>query len=86
MPNLSQQVDVLLDLRGSICPITLLKVRQVFRTMKSNQVLEVLIRDTDTRTDLFKILPNGAYELIDRRVLCDRELYYRIRLKKKERA
>ncbi len=82
MLELTPHIDIRLDLRGTICPITLLKTRQVFRSMQPNQVLEVLIRDTDTRTDLFKILPVGAYQLIERRVLHDAELYYRIRIRK----
>ena len=53
-----------LDLRGTIPPISLLKVTQVFRKMKPNEILEILGRDPDTRTDIFKIIPDFAYELI----------------------
>jgi len=56
--------DQILDLRGAIPPITLLKVSQVFREMKLHEVLEILCRDPDTRADLFKVLPPSTYELI----------------------
>ncbi len=80
--DLSEKNDVVLDLRGVISPITLLKARQVFREMEQGRILEILARDTETRTDLFKILPENAYELVEKRVLNDMGLYYRIRLKK----
>jgi len=32
--------------------------------MKPNEILEILGRDPDTRTDIFKIIPDFAYELI----------------------
>ena len=56
--NLKSKVDYHLDLRGAIPPISLLKVTQVFRQMKRNEILEIIGRDPDTRTDLFKVLPD----------------------------
>lgn len=61
---MKKEPDHILDLRGAIPPITLLKVSQVFREMKPSEILEVLCRDPDTRADLFKVLPPAAYELI----------------------
>lgn len=58
------KADYFLDLRGAICPISLLKVTQAFREMKPNEILEILVRDPDTRKDLFKVLPDLSYELI----------------------
>ena len=58
------KVDHYLDLRGAIPPISLLKVIQMFRKMKTNEILEILGRDPDTRMDIFKIIPDFAYELI----------------------
>ena len=58
------RADHYLDLRGAIPPISLLKVTQVFRKMKTNETLEILGRDPDTRMDIFKIIPDVAYEVI----------------------
>ena len=61
---MDKKPDHILDLRGSIPPISLLKVSQAFRAMEEQEVLEILCRDLDTRTDIFKVLPSFSYELI----------------------
>jgi TusA-related sulfurtransferase len=73
-----------LDFRGSITPIMLLKVTQMFSKMKAEDILEIQGSDPDTQKDLFKVLPDASYELIsvdtsDNKGL---EYFYRIRLKK----
>ena len=57
-------VDYSLDFRGAISPLAMLKLSRVFRAMRSNQTLEVLGLDADTRSDLFRLLPAVSYELI----------------------
>jgi len=79
---LKENADYILDLRGIISPITLLKISSLFKKMKPDEVLEILGRDPETRTFLFKILPEGTFELVGKSVLCDVQLYYRIRIKK----
>ena len=76
------KVDHYLDLRGAIPPISLLKVIQMFRKMKTNEILEILGRDPDTRKDIFKIIPDFAYELI---VIEEskRDASYRVKMKKR---
>ena len=76
------KVDHYLDLRGAIPPISLLKVIQMFRKMKTNEILEILGRDPDTRNDIFKIIPDFAYELI---VIEEskRDASYRVKMKKR---
>jgi len=78
---LKKRPDHILDLRGAISPITLLKVSQVFREMKPHEILEILCRDPDTRTDLFKVLPPFSYELIIMEEL-EEESSIRIQMKK----
>ena len=78
---LKNKPDHILDLRGAIPPITLLKVSQVFREMKPHEILEILFRDPDTRTDLFKVLPPFSYELIMMEEL-EEESSFRVRMKK----
>ena len=76
------KVDHHLDLRGAIPPITLLKLTQVFREMKPNEIIEILGRDPDTRTDMFKIIPNFAYDLIHIEEM-ERDASYRVQMKKR---
>ncbi|MCJ8500794.1 sulfurtransferase TusA family protein [Desulfatitalea alkaliphila] len=61
---MSDRPDYCLDFRGAITSLALLKLTRVFREMKTNQTLEVLGLDADTRSDLFRLLPAVAYELI----------------------
>ena len=68
------------DLRGAIVPLTLLKVSQVFREAKAEKIMEFLVNDPDTKRDIFKILPPSSYQLID---LNNEGSFYRIRLIKK---
>ena len=70
-----------LDLRGAIIPFSLLKVSQVFKIIKPGELLEILCSDPDTRIDLFKILPDSAYELTLLEEL-EENRFYRIQLKK----
>lgn len=75
-------MDHYLDLRGAIPPISLLKVTQVFRKMKTNEILEILGRDPDTRMDIFKIIPDFAYELIVLEEM-KRDDSFRVQMKKR---
>ena len=70
-----------LDLRGAIIPFSLLKVSQVFKIIQPGEMLEILCSDPDTRNDLFKILPESAYELTLMEEL-EEDYFYRIQLKK----
>ena len=76
------KADHYLDLRGIVPPISLLKVTQRFREMKPNEILEILGRDPDTRTDMFKILPDFAYDLIVMEEM-GQGAYYRVQMKKR---
>lgn len=81
---MKRKADHILDFRGSITSMSLLKLIQTFREMKTNEVLELLGSNLDTRSDLFKVLPDGAYELIFLDVVEEGEYFYRIQLKKKK--
>ena len=74
--------DHYLDLRGAIPPISLLKVTQVFRKMKTNEILEIIGRDSETRMDIFKIIPDFAYELVDMEDV-ERDDCFRVQVKKR---
>ena len=77
------KADHILDFRGTLTSISLLKLTQTFREMASNEVLEILGNDLDSRNDLFKVLPKDSYDLIFLDVNEEGEYFYRIQLKKK---
>lgn len=58
------KADHILDLRGAISPYTLLKISQAFREMGPEQTLEIVCCDPETRSDMFKILPPYAFEVM----------------------
>lgn len=78
-----RKADHILDFRGSITSISLLKLIQTFREMKANEVLEIQGSNIDTRSDLFKVLPDDSYDLIFLDVVEKEDYFYRIQLKKK---
>jgi len=61
---LEKKSDHTLDIRKAIPPISLLKVSQALRAMKEQEILEILCADSDTRTDILKVLPSFSCELI----------------------
>ncbi len=74
--------DHILDLRGAIPPITLLKVSQAFREMQNDEIIEILCRDSDTHRDIFKVLPSNAYELLVIEEL-EEKSSFRVQMKKR---
>lgn len=62
---MKQKPDYTLDCRGTITSITLLKVSRIFREMRPREIIMIKSCDPDTRADLFKVLPNASFELID---------------------
>lgn len=79
---MNQKADHILDLRGFIIPIALLKVSQVFREMLPEQTLEILCHDSDIRNDLVKILPNFSCEMVNAEASPDGNAF-RLMMKKK---
>jgi len=79
------KVEYTLDFRGSITPIMLLKMTQMFSKMETEDILEIQGSDPDTQKDLFKVLPEASYELlsVDTSEKKGLEYFYRIRLKKR---
>ena len=57
--------DHILDLRGIIAPVTLLKVTQTFRRINSGEILEILVKDSDTRMQIFRVLQTSHYRLMN---------------------
>ena len=80
---MEKKPDYILDLRGAINPITLLKVSHIFRGMKEEETLEILCRDPDTRTDIFKVLPPLSYELIIMEEM-EEDASFRVQMRKRK--
>ena len=71
-----------LNFKGSITPMTLLKLTNVFRAMKSGETLEVTGLDEDIKNDLFKVLRELSYQVVADEKIIDVTPLYRVRLKK----
>jgi TusA-related sulfurtransferase len=61
---LKKTADYIVDFRGAIKSLTLLKLTHVFRGMKNNEVVRIVGLDPDTRNDLFKVLPALSHEFV----------------------
>jgi TusA-related sulfurtransferase len=73
---------VSLDLRNLIIPFCLLKVSNAFRSLKKDDVLEILCSDTENLKNLMKIIPPGSCELLSTQDLEGPDSGLRIRLRK----
>jgi TusA-related sulfurtransferase len=62
---LKPKADYVLDFRQTITPFALLKMTQVLREMNRDEILEIITRDADARSDVFKIMPTASCEVID---------------------
>lgn len=79
---MEQKADYILDFRGSISSISLLKMTRIFKEMKARQIIEVLGSDPDMQKDLFKVLPESSYEVVFMNVVEDDGYFYRVQIKK----
>lgn len=73
---------VSLDLRNLIIPFCLLKVSNTFRSLKKDDVLEILFSDTENLTNLMKIIPPDSCELLSAKYLEGLESGLRVLLRK----
>lgn len=60
---MKRQPARIIDVSGEFSPFTLLKISQIFREMAAGDVLEIRECDTETRSDLMRILPSDACRL-----------------------
>ncbi|MBN1831987.1 MAG: sulfurtransferase TusA family protein [Deltaproteobacteria bacterium] len=79
---MEKKPDHTLDIRKAIPPISLLKVSQAFRAMNEQETLEILCADTDTRTDILKVLPSFSCELILMEEFEKEDSSFRVQVKK----
>lgn len=79
-PESPAQGAHVLDLRGMIIPLTLLKITHGFRQLGPGETLEIIGTDPDTRRDVLKVLETPACEVLG---IFDEEDRYLIRLRKR---
>lgn len=59
-----EQAHIVIDVRNFVSWLSLLKVTQLFGQLKPFDILEIRGADSDTKNDLFRILPKSAYHLL----------------------
>jgi TusA-related sulfurtransferase len=67
-----------------LLPLSLLKVTQSFRALKPGETLEVLLSESDSSQELFKVLPHASYEVTAMEAQGRSNPHYCIQLQKKE--
>lgn len=60
---MKHKVDYVLDFRGGIASIMMLKLTDLLREIDIDQTIGIRVDDEDTITDIFQVLPASAYEL-----------------------
>ena len=76
------KVDVIIDFRGSISSISLLKTTQIFEKMKPLEIMEIRVSDMDTRRDLFKVLPKSCYQVLPLDATEEESSFHQVRIQK----
>jgi tRNA 2-thiouridine synthesizing protein A len=84
--NSKQAITHNLDLRGTIMPFSLLMISRALRVIEPGDALEVLWGDSDTPADLFKVLPQNAYQMIGMERIEEKDPYFRLLLLKRSVA
>lgn len=59
---MNSKADLVLDLRGTLSPLSLLKVSHLFQELAPGQVLEIRGCDASQRSDLVKLLPGATFD------------------------
>ena len=78
---MKEKPDYVIDFRESITPLSLLRAAQLVKQMKPHELLEIIVTDSDVRSDVLKIVP--GCELVGME-LNKEEDFCRIQLEKGE--
>jgi TusA-related sulfurtransferase len=78
---MKEKPDYIIDFRESITPLSLLRMGQLVKQMKPHELLEIIVRDPEVRSDVLKIVP--GCELIGME-LNKEEDFCRMQLEKKD--
>ena len=71
-----------INFKGSITPMTLLKLSNLFRAMKSGETIELIGLDEEIKKDLFKVLHQFSYKVMADEKTEEEKPVYKVRLKK----
>jgi TusA-related sulfurtransferase len=74
--------DAILDLRGSIIPVAMLELTRAFSEMQVGGIMEIVVGDQETKTNLFKVLRAHPYTLLDQN---ETNSEYRVSLRKEQK-
>ncbi|MBW2109074.1 MAG: sulfurtransferase TusA family protein [Deltaproteobacteria bacterium] len=66
---MTKKPDSILDLRGCICPLSLLKASAALAALDVGQCIEIIGTDAQTKQELFQILNPEEFRTIDIREL-----------------
>jgi TusA-related sulfurtransferase len=58
------KADHVLDLRGVIMPLSLLKITHAFRNLENGETVDIVGTDLDTRRDFLKVLGKSSCEVL----------------------
>ena len=78
---MKEKPDYIIDFRQSITPLSLLRMGQLVKQMKPHELLEIIVRDPDVRSDVLKIVPGCELVGIE---LNTEEDFCRMQLEKRE--
>jgi len=78
-PKTEAPADAVLDCRGLLCPLPLLKAQEALRGLRIGQVLEVLATDPQAEADLRNWAQQGGHEV---EPLAGRDGMYRFRIRR----
>lgn len=81
--KLKHKADYILDFRGSIASMSLLKMTRIFKEMKSGQVIEIIGSDPDMQNDTLKVLPESSFEVIFMDVVENEGYFYQVQIRKR---
>jgi len=65
-------VDHSLDVRGLMCPLPLLKMKQVLNTMTVGQVIHVLTTDSGSIKDFSSFVEQAGHELLRHEIVSNK--------------
>jgi len=59
--------DVVIDAKGLICPMPVLKAKKAIDVLERGQILHLISNDADTRSDIPLLVQRLGLELLDAR-------------------
>lgn len=73
------KVDRVLDAKGLVCPMPVLRTRKMLDELKSGEVLEVITTDPASRADIPALVDRLGHELLEVGENGESSFFFRIR-------